>query len=153
MELLQVREYAADIAAQEVRTATADKAWVFNLRHPDKVAYRTTDWAWLAYSTRIELVWCLPPARQWWYTFIDLVLPELNDAALDLEQQGCPLRFLQPLPQELPKRAQVRAGERGERTVCGEAVYRFLSLEYEERDWWYDEWLDEDGHSYLSGLD
>ena len=63
-ERLLWSEYKADIAAQEAGTAAADEAGVPTLRQPEEVVYRTTDWDLLAYSTRIELVWCLPPAPQ-----------------------------------------------------------------------------------------
>ena len=100
-------EYKADIAAQEAGTTAADEAGVPTLRQPEEVVYRTTDWDLLAYSTRIELVWCLPQAPQWWYAFIDSVIPALHNATLDLEQQGCTMHDALP-PSTAAGTAQAR---------------------------------------------
>ena len=112
-----------------------------NLRQPEEVVYRTTDWDLLAYSTRSELVWCLPPAPPWWYAFIDSVIPALHDASLDLEQQGRTMRFRLPLPRELPKRAQLcdLVDIFPPVFTVGEAIRRFLSFEYAEGVWWFDD--------------
>jgi len=140
-ERLLWSEYKADIAAQEAGTAAADEAGVPILRQPEEVVYRTTDWDLLAYSTRSELVWCLPPAPPWWYAFIDSVIPALHDASLDLEQQGRTMRFRLPLPRELPKRAKLcdLVDIFPPVFTVGEAIRRFLSFEYAEGVWWFDD--------------
>ena len=74
-------------------------------------------------------------------SFIDSVIPALHNASLDLEKQGRTMRFCLPLPRELRKRAQ----------LCdlidifppvftvGEAIRRFLSFEYAEGVWRFDD--------------
>ena len=57
----------------------------------------------ILHEDRVHLV---PP--QCWYTLITSVLPEFKAAALELEQQGCTMRFRKSLPLELPKRAWLR---------------------------------------------